>query len=203
MTKGIRITLAVALAVLAAAATTWFAVPRPAAPGAGGLAEPGQVAAPFVLTDSAGAPFDSERLKGRVALVFFGFTHCPDVCPTTLALMTNVLETLGPDARSVQPVFISVDPERDTPAALQRFGALFDSRIAMLTGAPDDIAKVAAAYHVYARRVPLKDGGYTMDHTASVFIFDRAGRFRSTFNFGDKDETILDKIRLVLGAGPT
>ena len=135
------------------------------------------------------------------ALIFFGFTHCPDVCPTTLAAMTRVLEALGPRAAEVTAIFISVDPERDTPEELKSFGSLFDPRIVLLTGSPDEIAAVVRDYHIYAAKVPIEGGGYTMDHTASVQLYDRDSRFRSAFDFHEDDAVILDKVRLVLDGG--
>ena len=155
--------------------------------------------APFVLTDQHGRRFDSASLNGKVALVFFGFTHCPDVCPTTLATMANVLSELGQDAGEVQPVLISVDPQRDRPETLKAFRDLFDTRIVMLTGSPAEIAAVAKAYHVfYQAQKPDASGNYTVDHTASVFLIDREGRFRSTFDFLEDEQVILEKVRLLI-----
>ena len=171
----------------------------PPVPTERGMMAPSAIGAPFVLTDAEGQRFESGRLKGKVTLLFFGFTHCPDVCPTTLAVMSNVLDELGPLAKEVQPVFISVDPGRDTPEVLKTFGSIFDPRIVMLTGSADEVAAVVAAYHVHAKRVHLSGGDYVMDHTASVFLLDRDGRFRSTFDFGEDEAVIMDKVRLVLG----
>lgn len=160
---------------------------------------PATVSAPFVLTDQDGRRFDSASLRGKAALIFFGFTHCPDICPTTLAAMSNVLETLGSDADKVQPVFISVDPERDTPAVLKAFHALFDPRIIMLTGSPDAIAAVAKAWHVYYKHQPPDpSGNYAVDHTASVFLIDREGLFRSTFDFHESESVIAEKVKLLI-----
>lgn len=160
---------------------------------------PAAMTADFVLTDQNGAPFDSRTLRGKAALVFFGFTHCPDVCPTTLAAMTNVLETLGPDADKVQPVFVSVDPERDTPTQLKAYGELFDPRIVMLTGTTAEIDAVTKAWHVYYKRMPTEDSGnYVVDHTASVFLVDREGRFRSTFDFHEDERVIVEKVELLI-----
>jgi protein SCO1/2 len=112
--------------------------------------------------------------------------------------MSDILSKLGAEAGEVVPVFITVDPERDTPEALKAFRASFDNRIIMLSGTPDEINTVIADYHIYAKKVPLKDGNYTMDHTASVFLFDRQLRLRSSFDFHEPDKVIFDKVRLVL-----
>lgn len=199
VSPAIRLFAAVTLA--AAATIGGLAWLRSQNPSNGSVLQPSAPAAPFVLTDSDGARFDSARLKGKVALIFFGFTHCPDVCPTTLAAMTRVLEALGPEAADVMPVFISVDPARDTPDEMKAFGSLFDPRIVMLTGTPDEIAAVVRDYHIYAAKVALEGGGYTMDHTASVQLYDRESRFRSTFDFHEDDRVILEKVRLVLARG--
>ncbi len=184
-----------ALAVLSVAAGLLLTT----SPEVRGTPAPAQATADFVLTDKDGAAFDSRTLRGRVALVFFGFTHCPDVCPTTLQAMTNVLEALGPDADKVRPVFISVDPARDTPAILKAYGALFDPRIVMLTGSPAEVAAVAKAWHVYYKLMPPDgSGNYAVDHTASVFLVDREGRFRSTFDFHEDEQVIIDKVKLML-----
>lgn len=159
-----------------------------------------QFGGPFVLTDAKGQRFDSAALKGKVALIFFGFTHCPDVCPTTLSLMTTLLSELTPqEAGQVQPVFISVDPARDTPEELANFGSIFDPRIIMLTGTQAEVDAVAKSFAVYHKRVETGGAGqYTMDHTASVFILDRNTQFRSTFTFEEKESVILEKVRLYL-----
>lgn len=182
---------------IAAGVMAWLFSEMPGAPA--GAAAPATPTADFVLTDQDGQPFDSRSLRGQAALVFFGFTHCPDVCPTTLAAMTNVLETLGPDADRVRPVFISVDPERDTPEALKEFGEMFDPRIVMLTGTPAEIAAVAKSWYVYYERQPAgAAGSYMVDHTASVFLVDRGGLFRSTFDFHEDEKVIVEKVRLLL-----
>lgn len=199
VSPGIKLFAAVTLA--AAATIGGLAWLRSQTPPQTSVLQPSAPAAPFVLTDANGARFDSARLKGKVALIFFGFTHCPDVCPTTLAAMTRALEALGPRAAEVTAVFISVDPERDTPEELKTFGSLFDPRIVLLTGSPDEIAAVVRDYHIYAAKVPIEGGGYTMDHTASVQLYDRDSRFRSAFDFHEDDAVILDKVRLVLDGG--
>ncbi len=144
-----------------------------------------QVAAiggPFQLVDQNGRTVTDQDLKGRPFLVFFGFTHCPDICPTTLFDVSEIMRALGKYADRVGALFITVDPERDTPAALKDYLSSFDPHLAGLTGDPAAVAAVAKAYRVYFKKVPLDQGGYTMDHTAIVYLMDKEGRFVSPFN---------------------
>ena len=122
------------------------------------------------------------NLKGRPTVIFFGFTHCPDICPTALFEMSEVLRVMGKDADQVNAWFVSVDPERDTPAAMKDYLSSFDPRLKGLTGSPEAVAKVISGYRVYAKKVPLKDGDYTMDHTALIYLMDRDGKFVAPFN---------------------
>ncbi|MBV9968400.1 MAG: SCO family protein, partial [Xanthobacteraceae bacterium] len=137
---------------------------------------------PFRLVDQNGAPFSDQDLKGKPFLVFFGFTHCPDVCPTALFEMSEILRKLGSDADRTSALFITVDPERDTPASMKDYLSSFDPHIHGLTGDPAALAAVAKAYRVYYKKVPLDGGDYTMDHTAIVYLMDKDGRFISPFN---------------------
>ncbi len=139
------------------------------------------IGGPFKLIDQNGQVVTDQDLKGRPFLVFFGFTHCPDVCPTTLFEVSEILRALGPDADRARALFITVDPERDTPAAMKDYLSSFDPHLTGLTGDPAEIAAVAKAYRVYFKKVPL-DEGYTMDHTAIVYLMDKTGRFVSPFN---------------------
>jgi len=140
------------------------------------------IGGPFTLTDQNGRAVSDQDLKGKPFLVFFGFTHCPDVCPTTLFEISEILRTLGPDADRIHALFITVDPERDTPGVMKDYLSSFDPHLSGLTGDPAAIAAVAKAYRVYFEKVPLDQGGYTMDHTAVVYLMDKNGRFVSPFN---------------------
>jgi protein SCO1/2 len=146
------------------------------------VAAPAAIGGPFHLTDQAGQTVTDQNLKGRPTLIFFGFTHCPDVCPTSLFEISEVLRAMGKDADKVNAWFVSVDPERDTATAMKDYLASFDPHLKGLTGNPEAIAKVISSYRVYARKVPLKDGDYTMDHTALVYLMDKDGRFVAPFN---------------------
>jgi protein SCO1/2 len=123
-----------------------------------------------------------KNLLGKPTLIFFGFTHCPDVCPTELFEISEVLRAMGKDADRVNAYFVSVDPERDTAAAMKDYLSSFDPHLKGLTGDPAAVAKIISDYRVYAKRVPLKDGDYTMDHTALVYLMDRDGKFVAPFN---------------------
>jgi protein SCO1/2 len=143
---------------------------------------PSAIGGPFQLTDQSGASVTEKSLQGRPTLIFFGFTHCPDVCPTSLFEISQVLRAMGTDADRVNAYFVSVDPERDTAAAMKDYLTSFDPHLKGLTGDPQAVAKIISEYRVYARKVPLKDGDYTMDHTALIYLMDRDGKFVSPFN---------------------
>jgi protein SCO1 len=140
------------------------------------------VGGPFHLEDQDGKPVSDQDMKGRPFLVFFGFTHCPDVCPTTLFEMSQLLHALGPDAGHLGALFITVDPERDTPAVLKDYLSNFDTHLRGLTGDQKSIDAAIKAYRVYAKKVPLDGGDYTMDHTGIVYLMDKSGHFVAPFD---------------------
>jgi protein SCO1/2 len=146
------------------------------------VAAPSAIGGPFQLTDQTGQTVTEKNLLGKPTLIFFGFTHCPDVCPTELFEMSEVLRAMGKDADRVNAYFVSVDPERDTAAAMKDYLSSFDPHLKGLTGDPQAVAKIIGEYRVYAKKVPLKDGDYTMDHTALVYLMDRDGKFVAPFN---------------------
>jgi protein SCO1/2 len=139
------------------------------------------VGGPFQLVDQDGRAVTQDDLKGRPTLLFFGFTHCPDICPTTLFEVSEILRQLGPDADKVRAAFVTVDPERDTPAVLKDYLGSFDPHLTALTGSREDVERMLKSYRVYSRKVPT-DGGYTMDHTALVYLMDKRGQFVAPFN---------------------
>jgi protein SCO1 len=146
------------------------------------IAMPSAVGGPFNLVDQNGKSITDQDMKGKPFLVFFGFTHCPDVCPTTLFDVSEVFRALGPDAEGVRALFVTVDPERDTPAVLKDYLSSFDPRIVGVTGDEASIAAAEKAYRVYAKKVPTDGGSYTMDHTAIVYLMNKDGRFVTPFN---------------------
>jgi protein SCO1/2 len=147
-----------------------------------GVTAPAAIGGPFQLTDQAGQTVTEKNLQGRPSLIFFGFTHCPDVCPTSLFEISEVLRAMGKDADRVNAYFVSVDPERDTAGAMKDYLSSFDPHLKGLTGDPEAVAKVISGFRVYAKKVPLKDGDYTMDHTALIYLMDRDGKFVAPFN---------------------
>jgi len=140
------------------------------------------VGGPFHLQDQNGKPFSDQDMKGRPYLVFFGFTHCPDICPTTLFDMSQVFKQLGPDADRAGALFITIDPERDTPAVIKDYLSSFDPHLRGLTGDQAAVDAAVKAYRVYAKKVPLEGGDYTMDHTAVVYLMDKNGEFVAPFD---------------------
>jgi protein SCO1/2 len=148
---------------------------------------------PFTLVDSAGKPFPSSRLAELPYAIFFGFTHCPDVCPTTLARLVKLRRQLGSDG-AFQIVFVTVDPERDGPTEVGRYAGLFNSPVIGLTGSPAQIARIKKDYGIYSEKVGTGDD-YSVDHTATVLLFDKAGAFQSTISHDEADAAAIDKLR--------
>jgi protein SCO1/2 len=146
------------------------------------------VGGPFKLVNQDGQTVTEQDYKGKPTLVFFGFTHCPDVCPTTLFEVSEVLRALGPEADEVQAAFITVDPERDTPEKLKDYLSSFDPHLTALTGDAEAVAAVAKAYKVYWKKVPTEGGNYTMDHTAIVYLMDKDGKFVAPFSVKRKPQ---------------
>lgn len=146
------------------------------------------IGGPFQLVDQNGQAVTDKSLRGKPTLIFFGFTHCPDVCPTALFEISEILRVLDKDASRVNTFFVSVDPERDTPAIMKDYIASFDPNLKALTGSPEAVAQIVSAYRVYSKKIPLKDGDYTMDHTALIYLMDRDGRFVAPFNIKRRPE---------------
>lgn len=164
-------------AALAAAAFLTFAPSRQS-----GQSLASSVGGPFSLTTAEGKTLTEKELRGAPFLVFFGFTHCPDICPTKLFEISEVLRAAGPKGEKLRALFVSVDPERDTAETMKSYLSSFDPRIIGLTGERPAIEAAIKAYRAYARKVPLKDGDYTMDHTALVYLMDKNGGFVGAFN---------------------
>jgi len=188
------------LAVFLVAALTLLATLLLLLPGPQPSASKVPIGGPFRLTSHEGKAFTDEDLKGKPFAVFFGFTHCPEVCPTTLYDLTQDLESLGKDADRMRVAFITVDPAQDTPELMKTYLASFDPRIVGLTGTEEEIAAVAKAYKVYYRKVPT-ESGYTMDHTATILLMDSRGEFYGTSNFQESEAVRREKLRQLIRNG--
>ncbi|MFT4097880.1 MAG: SCO family protein [Rhodoblastus sp.] len=191
--KNLRIALWAA-AVLAAVAfgALYFLTSTPRATTIGG---------PFRLKDQNGAIIDSAALKGRPYAIFFGFTHCPEICPTTMGDMAALMAKLGPEAKDFKVYFVSVDPERDTPEVLRNYLASFEPHVVGLTGTPDEIADIARKFRVYYRKVPTEGGDYTMDHSAFVYLMGKDGGFRNVIGYQEKPDRALEKLKTLIEQG--
>ena len=164
------------LAALGAAAILTFR------PGTGSSVATSSVGGPFALVSHEGKMVTDRDLRGAPYLVFFGFTHCPDVCPTKLLEISEILKATGERGRDLRALFITVDPERDTPEVMRSYLGSFDPRIVGLTGSREAVDAAVRAFRAYAKRVPLKEGDYTMEHTSLVYLLDGQGRFVNAFN---------------------
>ena len=156
------------------------------------------VGGPFQLVDQDGKTVSDVTLKGKPYLVFFGFTHCPDVCPTALFEISEILTRLGPDAGKVNALFVTVDPERDTAAKLKDYLQSFHPQLRGVTGSPDALDKMLKAYRVYYKKVPTQGDDYTMDHTALVYLMDKQGRFVAPFNMKRTPEAAAEDLKRYL-----
>ncbi len=156
----------------------------------------------FALTDPKGNTVTNETLKGKPFAIFFGFTRCPDVCPTTLNDLSQLYAQLGKDAQKLNIVFVSVDPEQDRPEDIGQYLTLFDAPIIGLTGTDEQLRQITRAYRVVYEKVALDDsnGDYTIDHTATVFLMDANGNFSGTIDMHEPRETGLAKLQRLVGA---
>jgi len=160
-----------------------------------GAPQTAAIGGPFQLTDQDGRTVTDQDFRGKPFLVFFGFTHCPDVCPTTLFDISEIMHDLGRDADRTAALFITVDPQRDTPAAMKEYMESFDPHVRSLSGDETTLAAVAKAYRVYYKKVPLEGGDYTMDHTAIVYLMDKEGRFVAPFSMKRSAEAAAADLR--------
>ena len=159
------------------------------------IAAPAAIGGPFKLTDQNGQTITDGDLKGHPFLVFFGFTNCPEVCPTALFDISEIFTALGSDADKINALFITVDPERDTPAKLKDYLSSFNPRLKGVGGDAEALAAVAKGYRVYYKKVQLKDGDYTMDHTAIVYLMDKNGAFVAPFSLKRRPEEAAADLR--------
>jgi protein SCO1/2 len=166
--------------------------------GAAGTALASAIGGPFHLIDQNGKPVSDADLKGKWQLVFFGYTHCPDTCPTALNEIALALDQLGVKRGEVEIVFITVDPERDTPDVLKSYVQSFDAPIIALTGSPDAVAQAAKAYRVFYAKHPRGDGDYDMDHSAVIYVMNPEGRFTATFTPDSSADAIVQRLQKLL-----
>jgi cytochrome oxidase Cu insertion factor (SCO1/SenC/PrrC family) len=183
--------LAIALAI--AAASFYFTLSR-SGPIVSGTA---LVGGPFSLVDQTGRHVTEKDFLGKYMLVFFGFTYCPDVCPTELQVMSAALDELGAEGDHIQPVFVSIDPERDTPEVLKQYVGNFHPRLVGLTGSPGEIAAIARAYRVYYKKAASSaaSGDYQMDHSTTLYLMDPEGRFRKHFGYTTDARALAQGLR--------
>ena len=190
--SALRIIQVAAIASVVALMTGIIVFSQPSPP-AKQQAESVPIGGPFELVDQDGIKVTD---AGKPSVIFFGYTSCPDACPTTLSDLSTWLSAIGPDADKLNVLFISIDPERDTSAHLKEYLSFFDPRIRGLTGTGEQIAAVAKEYRVlYFKGVPLKEGAYTMDHTTAIYLMDRAGKFVNSISLRTEDKFAIERLR--------
>ncbi len=162
--------------------------------------QPIPIGGPFQLEAAGGRVVTDQDFRGRWMLVYFGYTHCPDACPTALQDMAGALDELGPDAsKNVAAVFITVDPERDTPQVMRNYVSGFDAPITGLSGSPEQIAAAARAYRVYYKRHDESGGDYAMDHSSIIYVMNPKGQFVANFTHQSAPDAIAAKLRSLMG----
>jgi protein SCO1 len=166
--------------------------------GAAGTLLASAIGGPFRLVDQNGRTVTDADLKGKWALIYFGYTHCPDACPTALNEIAIALDDLGPKRDAVRPVFITVDPERDTSEVLKSYATSFDMPLLALTGTPQEVAQAAKDYRVYYAKHPEPGGDYSMDHSSVIYVMDPEGRFTATFTPESSPEDIAARLKKLL-----
>jgi protein SCO1/2 len=167
--------------------------------GAAGTMLASAIGGPFQLVDQNGKTVTDADLKGKWSLIYFGYTHCPDACPTALNDISIALSELGPKRDAVRPVFITVDPERDTPESLKAYVTSFDAPILALTGTAEQVAKAAKVYRVYYAKHPEAGGDYSMDHSSVIYVMDPEGRFTASFTHESAPEQISERLKKLIG----
>jgi protein SCO1 len=168
------------------------------AKGAAGTLLGSAIGGPFSLVDQDGKTVTNTALEGKWLLVYFGYTHCPDACPTALNNISLALRDIGKESTEVRPVFITIDPDRDTSQVMKDYVAAFDAPILALTGTAADVAKAAKNYRVYYAKHPEAGGDYSMDHTSIIYVMDPKGRFTASFSGEDPPEQIAARLKKLL-----
>ena len=160
-----------------------------------GTAATTQIGGPFTLVDDTGATVTEKNIAGKPYIMYFGYTFCPDVCPTTLLDLSRWIKKLGPDADRVNYVFVTVDPERDTVQSMHAYLSSFDKHIRGYTGTPAEIAQIAKEYRVFYQKVPTQDGGYTMDHSAAIYLMGPDGNLVTVIPYQEDDTSAIAKLK--------
>ena len=171
--------------------------------GGHGVAAIAPIGGPFTLTDDTGATVTEKTLAGKPYAMYFGYTFCPDVCPTTLFDLSRWIKKLGPDADKLNYVFVTVDPERDTVKSMHAYLSSFDKHIRGYTGTPAQIAQIAKAYRVYYKKVPTDDGSYTMDHSAIIYLMGPDNKFVTIIAYQEADASAIAKLKNLAALTPT
>jgi protein SCO1/2 len=167
---------------------------------AGGAAS---IGGPFTLADDTGAPVTDKTLAGKPYVMYFGYTYCPEFCPTTLLDLSRWIKQLGPDADKLNYVFVSIDPERDTPELMHTYLSSFDRHIRGFTGTPEEIAKIAKEYRVYYKKIPQNDGTYVMDHSTVMYLMEADGTFDTIIAYQEDDASAVAKLKKLVAPTPT
>ena len=178
---------------------TFAVAPRQSEPATDAAA----IGGPFTLVDDTGATVSEKTLAGKPYAMYFGYTFCPDVCPTTLLDLSRWIQKLGPDADKLNEVFVTVDPERDTVHSMHAYLSSFDKHIRGYTGTPAEIAQIAEEHHVYYKKFPTGDGGYTMDHSAVIYLMGPDGKFVTVIPYKEDDAAALAKLRNLVSMAST
>ena len=199
--KSVRIVIWVAVVIMAAV-LGWLSFGITKSPEA---ASDGPYGVPFTLVAQNGQPISDQAFRGKPTALFFGYTHCPDVCPTTLFELNGWMQKVDPDGTKLNAYFVTVDPERDTPAIMNQYVSNVSTRITGISGDPDKVMDMVKGFRVYAKKVPLDEkdpnGDYTMDHTASVFLLDSAGRFAGTIAYQEDPDIAVKKLQNLIKKG--
>jgi protein SCO1/2 len=193
-TVRIGVQLVVALIFVVAAAYAGYRAFNPASSGA--IA----IGGPFNLIDGNGKPVTDQSFHGRWMLVYFGYTHCPDACPTTLNTLAEMMDDLGTAKRNVVPIFISVDPDRDTPGVMKDYVSSFGPEFVGLTGSTQQVSDVEHAYRVYAAKHPTANGDYDMDHSSIVYVMNPDGQFVSDFSDETKPDAMAKQLKSLMAS---
>jgi protein SCO1/2 len=160
------------------------------------------IGGPFTLVDDNGAPVTEKTLAGKPYAIYFGYTYCPEVCPTTLFDLSRWIKALGPNATKLDYVFVTVDPERDTPKHLHAYLSSFDSHIRGFTGTAEQIAQIAKEYRIDYKKIPTGDGSYSVDHSSIIYLMYADGQFDTVIAYQEKDATALSKLRNLVSSVP-